>query len=65
MARTCDLPVGYDNWCAPLITMVIMRDANTLKPIARSPCRKGEKKAKRKVESLSDLNSIADYKDAQ
>lgn len=42
-----------------------MRDANTLKPIARSPCRKGEKKAKRKVESLSDLNSTADYKDAQ
>lgn len=41
-----------------------MRDANALKPTARSPCRKGETKAKRKVESLSDLNSIADYKDA-
>lgn len=41
-----------------------MRDATSLKPTARSPCRKGEKKAKRKVESLSDLKSIADYKDA-
>lgn len=36
-----------------------MRDANALKPTARSPCRKGETKAKRKVESLSDFEQYS------